>query len=368
VFIWELGGGQLPSNFPERDRLLQATKNAVLGITLMPGIPSPLEPKESTTGVMVAPVLAWTSSPNASSYRLQVSTDSTFASIFFDQSSILQTSFQLDTLLLRTTYSWRVCGINSDGASEWSVSSHFTTIAGLNLPSAWSYISRTGSSATIMIPDTVIPLIGDSALSPGDAIGVFYPRGDILACAGYGVWTTGNPLPITIWGDNPSTTIKDGLTANDTLLFKIWSVRNQKEYNGIAAYQSGDSRYRVGNIYVLRSLYDSTTHGSGGTTSIEEGLSPPVFDLEQNYPNPFNPSTKIEYSLAYDSHTTLEIFNVLGQKIVTLVDDDQRPGPYQIQFVARGLPSGMYFYRLTATPTSSDLPPSTRIRRMTLLK
>jgi hypothetical protein len=73
---------------------------------------------------------------------------------------------------------------------------------------------------------------------------------------------------------------------------------------------------------------------------------PETFSLSQNYPNPFNPSTVIEYALPQASRVRLDVFNVLGQKQVTLVNGDLPAGAYEAHFDASDLPSGVYFYRL----------------------
>jgi hypothetical protein len=75
---------------------------------------------------------------------------------------------------------------------------------------------------------------------------------------------------------------------------------------------------------------------------------PSVFTLGQNYPNPFNPSTTISYQLPSRAHVTLQIFNVLGEKVRTLVDEDRPAGTYSVVANGTGLASGIYFYRITA--------------------
>lgn len=75
---------------------------------------------------------------------------------------------------------------------------------------------------------------------------------------------------------------------------------------------------------------------------------PTVFALEQNYPNPFNPSTVIKYSIPVDSRVELSIFNVLGEKVATLVNDLQKAGSYEINFDASKLSSGVYLYKIEA--------------------
>jgi len=70
--------------------------------------------------------------------------------------------------------------------------------------------------------------------------------------------------------------------------------------------------------------------------------------LSQNHPNPFNPATQISYTLARDGHVKLEIYNLLGQKVATLVDKHQEAGQKRVHWEAKDFSSGIYFYKLTA--------------------
>jgi len=72
------------------------------------------------------------------------------------------------------------------------------------------------------------------------------------------------------------------------------------------------------------------------------------FKLYQNYPNPFNPSTRIKYKLIKSSDITLKIYNLVGQEIATLVNEFQPAGEYAITWQPKGLPSGLYFYKIQA--------------------
>ena len=70
------------------------------------------------------------------------------------------------------------------------------------------------------------------------------------------------------------------------------------------------------------------------------------YSLEQNYPNPFNPSTQIKYSITKTAPVKLDIYNALGQKVTSLVDEVQNAGVYEVNFSAAGLASGIYYYSI----------------------
>ncbi|MAL16844.1 MAG: hypothetical protein CL667_03950 [Balneola sp.] len=76
---------------------------------------------------------------------------------------------------------------------------------------------------------------------------------------------------------------------------------------------------------------------------------PQQAELQQNYPNPFNPTTVIRYGVPQSSEVRLEVFDMLGRKVATLVNNEkQRAGWHQVNFDASRLASGMYLYRIVA--------------------
>jgi hypothetical protein len=87
--------------------------------------------------------------------------------------------------------------------------------------------------------------------------------------------------------------------------------------------------------------------------SVTPNAVPTAYALNQNYPNPFNPSTEISYALPAETHVTLTIYNLLGQEIVTLVDESKNAGRHTIQWDATGNASGVYFYRLDTNDFSA---------------
>jgi hypothetical protein len=93
---------------------------------------------------------------------------------------------------------------------------------------------------------------------------------------------------------------------------------------------------------------------TGGISSIvTESTQPRTFELGQNYPNPFNPSTSITFSVDKTAKATLDVFNLLGQKVLTLFDNVAESGTsYKVTLRAGNLSSGVYFYRLQSGTTS----------------
>nr|WP_051069697.1 T9SS type A sorting domain-containing protein [Gracilimonas tropica] len=76
--------------------------------------------------------------------------------------------------------------------------------------------------------------------------------------------------------------------------------------------------------------------------------TPLQFNLSQNYPNPFNPITHIQYGLPASGFVKLEVFNIKGQKVATLLDERKSAGLHKVTFDASNLASGLYIYRIQA--------------------
>jgi photosystem II stability/assembly factor-like uncharacterized protein len=148
------------------------------------------------------------------------------------------------------------------------------------------------------------------------------------------------------------------VVGNDGLVIKTidggdsWDIQNSGTYVNLYAVHFIDSckGWAVGsNGTILHTT-------NGGVTFIEEiNEAPPKFSIEQNYPNPFNPTTKIKFGIpSVESHpdaslpVTLKVYDVLGNEVVTLVNEEKQPGTYEIQFDGMNLPSGIYFYQLRA--------------------
>ncbi|MDP2208010.1 MAG: T9SS type A sorting domain-containing protein, partial [Bacteroidota bacterium] len=109
----------------------------------------------------------------------------------------------------------------------------------------------------------------------------------------------------------------------------------------------------VGNVEQVRPVSVTTVVTSVNTDDVE--ALPKQYSLSQNYPNPFNPVTVINYQLpptaVGDNWVTLKVYNLLGQEVATLVDENKKAGNYKIQFDGSKLASGVYFYRLVVSST-----------------
>ena len=92
---------------------------------------------------------------------------------------------------------------------------------------------------------------------------------------------------------------------------------------------------------------------------------PEKFALSQNYPNPFNPSTMINYDLPFDAKVNLLVYDMSGKEVATLVNDVKSAGYYSVSFNAAGIPSGVYFYKLTGESTGNSF---SAVKKMLLVK
>jgi hypothetical protein len=146
----------------------------------------------------------------------------------------------------------------------------------------------------------------------------------------------------------------------------LHEISSKRHWMATAEYKGG--LYVVGGIDSVAQAVDIVEEiVPQGTAGIHTELENPVnYYLKQNYPNPFNPSTKISYSIPELSFVTLKVYDVLGNEIATLVNEEKTSGIYEVEFnshsgTVRNLPSGIYFYTLT---TGSF----TQTKKMILLK
>ncbi len=203
---------------------------------------------------------------------------------------------------------------------------------------------------------------------------------------GFGAYQTVTPVPVELTSFVANVD-KDVVTLNwttatetNTKEFIIerkygndWAVAGRVNANGTTtepkAYAFSEKLDNTGKYsYRLKIVDFDGTYNYSATIMVEVGV-PTTFSLSQNYPNPFNPSTKINYTLPVDSKVTLEVFDITGQKVATLINSEVKAGYYSVDFAAGnyGLASGVYIYRLSAS-SLTDGKTFVNTKKMMLLK
>ncbi len=162
-------------------------------------------------------------------------------------------------------------------------------------------------------------------------------------------------------GDSFSATvglIKNGTSVGAGIFFSATPRTVYTEFVVNITYISGNTP-DTATVYIIIANTPRVHLGStftvddlsfGSASDVKElGINTPVsFALEQNFPNPFNPTTKIQFQIAEPRFVTLKVYNLLGEEVATLVNEQLPGGTYRAEFDAGNLPTGTYIYRLQA--------------------
>jgi len=216
-----------------------------------------------------------------------------------------------------------------DPANPQLLSTVFTRAAGVAVSGQRAYVHRIDSVFVLDIADLTTPVILGAIRSyqprPGLGECELILAGNLLFWAhtnNYGAYHVSNPTqPTLAFADSRLFGVRDVGIVGDTLFVPqgsagLWIFR----YNPRIAFVANNEELIANSLR-----------------------------LSQNYPNPFNHSTTIRFEVATSGSISLKIYNVLGQEVVTLVSDELKAGSYARTFDASGLPSGIYFYRLTTS-------------------
>ncbi|MGH7450808.1 MAG: FlgD immunoglobulin-like domain containing protein, partial [bacterium] len=283
-------------------------------IVSSPAAPTLTAPVNGAVNQSTTLTLDWNISTGAETYRLQVSTNSDFSTTVFDRANIATTSREVGPLANNTTYYWRVSAKNFGGTSAYSEIRHFTTIA---------------------LPSQVV------LLSPTQA--AILPSGNVKF-----TWQRSQPAISRYWFElatdsSMANSVKDStLTAADTMRV-VLELNNKQTYWW---------RVRAENVAGWGAFSEKRRFSIDVPVSVEEtGTIPTEFSLSQNYPNPFNPSTIIKYELPQQVEVKLVIYDMLGRRVRTLVDQRQQAGRYAITWDGRNeqgqnVASGTFIYQL----------------------
>ncbi len=272
--------------------------------------PAPLlaYPANNSTDLPQTFPVGWQRLSQASSYNLQISTDSTFASaILVNISNIPDSFYTVSTLEGQATYYWRVLANNAGGTGPYSQISRFAT--GFPATPILAYPANFMVNVPI---DTVVRWNANPSASTYDLQISKYSN-----FAPNVVDTSG--LTDTLFVPGPF----------DSFTIYNWRVRAT---NGIGT-TAWSPAWRFRTVTV---------------TGVGESGLPGSFALQQNFPNPFNPVTTIEFDLPQATRTTLTVYDILGRTVATLIDDDLQGGHHAVQWNASEYSSGTYFYALRA--------------------
>ena len=121
-----------------------------------------------------------------------------------------------------------------------------------------------------------------------------------------------------------------------------FSVSISGDYIAVGAFADDDNGADAGSIYLYTGFATVV-----GVENEKAGLAA-NFALSQNYPNPFNPETVIEYSLPQSEDVSLVVYNLRGEEVADLINDNIPAGNHQVKWDASNVPSGIYFYRIQA--------------------
>lgn len=213
----------------------------------------------------------------------------------------------------------------------------------------WSALSNIAS--TVTDNDSPPDAISDLMVETGDTLGELFLNWTVPAdAASYQIAysrdtiTTSNYLLATFWDDPP-----EPLSAGEVQSFVLSSLVPAAEYwVAMLVLDSADNVSEISNIVRNVAGWD---FGSG--TGDEGDVVPNEFCLMQNYPNPFNPATQFKFNLILPAQVTIQVFNVLGQLITTLLDEVKPAGIHTVSWDGsddngQAVKSGVYTYRIIA--------------------
>lgn len=149
--------------------------------------------------------------------------------------------------------------------------------------------------------------------------------------------------------------VVENISGIEQTSYTINNLSHREKYYWRVRATVGDHVTSWSNTKSFRTMAEEVSSSS------DDINKPYEFALKGNYPNPFNPTTRIEFSIAEPSNVTLEIFNIQGQRVVTLLRENKSAGVHNVRFNAGSLSSGVYMYRLQA----GDY---TEVRKMILIK
>jgi photosystem II stability/assembly factor-like uncharacterized protein len=314
-----------------------------------PATPTLVSPANGATNQSTTPTLSWNASSGATSYHLQLSTSSLFATTIVDDSTLTGTSRQVSGLAENTTYYWHVSASNSAGTSSYSSTWSFTTSAPPPPSPVFTVNPTSINFGTVSVgkPVTNTVIVTNTGGSTLTISSIVSTSAKYTVSPTSGSLSAGSSMAVNITFTPTNKT----------------SVTAQVKFNHNAVSSPG--------VVNVTGKGGSSTKG-GRTPSLTQTGKPMEYALQQNYPNPFNPTTTISYDVVEPSHVQLSVYTVLGQEVASLVNEDMDAGSYSAMWNSSNteglqLSSGIYLYRIhiSSLATGQEY---TQVRRMMLIK
>lgn len=285
-------------------------------------------PPDSSLNQPTSLTFRWGRVQEATSYHLQVSSNSLFTSPLVNDSTLTDTTRTVTGLTNNFQYYWRVKAKNNDDPSGWS--------------RVWTF--RTVPPAPAIAPNLISPPNNSTHTS----LTLTLQWGIVFQATSYRVEVATDTLFTATVIDDSVAALQRVVTL-PSLGTYYWRVRARN----------------AGGFGPTSAVWSFTLT----PTSVPQSVALPTeFGLSQNYPNPFNPTTVIAYALPHESYVKLEVFNLLGERVATLRDQTLPAGYYSDVFDGAGMASGMYYYRLTAHTGGGQGKDLVGTRRLVLMK
>ena len=403
-YYWRVSGKNASGNGP------YSAARDFTTIIAVPGAPALLAPANGATGLQTSFNLVWNKTATATSYRVVVATDSTFASgIVLNDSTVTDSLRLISGLSYNVKYYWHVSAKNAGGYGVYSSVWHFMTLTqDPTVPVLVSPLNGTTGTATSLTLRWTRPsgatsfhlqfgtdslfattIIDDQAATDtsrnvtglayitkyfwrvnADNVGGTSPYSPVSS------FTTGIPTPSQVVLKTPI----NNAHVPDTVATLTWykstplitryfvqiGVDSLFQFSQVDSTVTDTTTVRHALQFDTKYFWRVKAYNAGGwgpfsavqafivgPTSVDETRPlPGTYVLNQNYPNPFNPSTQIDFALPKQDNVRLEVFNLLGERVALLVDGIQNAGYHSVRFDASKLSSGMYLYRLTTSETT----------------
>ncbi|MBE2219455.1 MAG: T9SS type A sorting domain-containing protein [Ignavibacteria bacterium] len=313
------------------------TNQLIRGIAFSPIAPPPpaplapslVSPANNSTGNLTSLTLVWNKPANATNYRVQLATDSSFTNIVLNDSTLTDSLRSVTGLMPLSNYWWRVNAKNVSGTSAYSTPFKFRTL-GVPAQITGTFIPSNGATGQATTVNFRWPKAVDQVLD--------------------------NPLISNYWFELTTDTVSLANLTRDSLLTDTLrtssGLTNNINYfwRVKAKNQSGWGTFSQWLRFTTSPLAVTTNGGI-----------PKEFALYGNYPNPFNPVTTIKFDVPVEGLVNIQVFDLLGREVSTLYNNSMKPGSYTISFDASDLSSGFYFYRMNSGSFTS-------VKKMILIK